>query len=105
MTTQMKKRSLLHSLGVVAYVALVATFMRNANNLVGTTDTILTGMVFLLLLTVSAAIVGSLVFGYPVVLFLNGQKKEGVMTAITTIGWLAAELAVALVVLIITHAQ
>jgi hypothetical protein len=96
-------RSFLHSLGVVAYIALVATFMRYANRLFGTEDTILTGIAFLLLLCVSAAVVGSLVFGYPVVLFLNGQKKEGIAMAVSTIGWMAVEMIVVLGVLAVVQ--
>lgn len=103
MTKPMFQRSLLNSLGVVAYVALVATFMNNAERFLGKTDTILTGIVFLLLLSISAAVVGSLVFGYPVILFLNGQKKEGVMMAISTIGCLMVELVLVLVVLLINR--
>lgn len=89
MTKPLIQRSILNALGVVAYVSLVATIMRFGNTWFGKEDTYLTGIAVLLLLCVSAAVVGSLVFGYPVILFLNGQKKEGVSMAMATIGWLA----------------
>lgn len=90
------KRSVLNSLGVVAYVALVALFMNNANSWLGKEDTILTGIVFLLLLSVSAATVGSLVFGYPIFLFLDGKKREAVQATMMTIGCLLVETVVAI---------
>jgi len=96
----MKKRSLLHSLCVVVYVAFVAMIMQNGDRLFGKEDTVLVVMAILLLFCVSAAVVGSLVFGYPVVLFLNGQKKEGIAMALSTIGWLAVEMVVVFGVLV-----
>lgn len=93
--------SLLHSLGVVVYVALVGSFMNNAEKIIPDGDTVLTAMAFLLLFTTSAAIVGSLVFGYPVVRFLNGQKREGVLAALFTIGWLVVELLIVFSILYI----
>lgn len=90
-------RTLLNSLGVAAYVAAVATIMRYGERLFGQMTTVLAATAFLLLFCVSAAVVGSLVFGYPVVLFLNGQKREAVTTAIMTIGWLALITVAALV--------
>lgn len=92
-------RSLLHSLGVILYVTLVATIMQNGNTWFGKEDTIFTVIMVLLLACISAATVGSLVFGYPVILFLNGQKKEGVRMAIATIGWLIVELFVVLLIM------
>jgi hypothetical protein len=90
------KRSILNTLGVVTYVALVALFMNNANAWLGKEDTILTGIVFLLLLSVSAATVGSLVFGYPIFLFLDGKKREALQAIIMTIGLLLVETIVAI---------
>ncbi|NIM46902.1 MAG: hypothetical protein GTN40_01955 [Candidatus Aenigmarchaeota archaeon] len=43
---------------------------------------------FLLLFTLSAAVVGGLVLGKPIYLFLSGQKKESLKTALYTVGWL-----------------
>lgn len=96
MTKPLLKRSLLNSLGVVIYVLIVASFMRYAERSIGEPDTWLAPFGFLLLFCVSAAVVGSLVFGYPIILFLNGQKQAGVTAAITTIGWLALETVIVL---------
>jgi len=89
-------RAFLNSLGVVVYVAIVATVMQNANQFFGTKDTALSVTGFLLLLCVSAATVASLVFGYPVMLFLNGQKREAVQALMMTVGCLAGEMVLVL---------
>ncbi len=103
MTPAIIKRSFLHSVGVLAYISLVASVMQSANTWFGTVDTVLTVVAFLLMFTLSAAVVGSLVFGYPVMLFLGGQKKEGAMMAAATIGWLFAELVIVFILLAITR--
>lgn len=92
-------RSLLHSLGVLVYVTFVATIMQNGGAWFGEEDTIFTIITVLLLACISAATVGSFVFGYPVIMFLNGKKKEGVTMALTTIGWLVVELLVVLTIM------
>jgi hypothetical protein len=84
-------RSLLHSLGVVVYVTLVATVMHYGNQWFGTVDTIFTSIAVLLLLCVSAATVGGLVFGAPAVWFLSGKRREGITLAIWIVGWLVLE--------------
>lgn len=81
-------RSLLNALGVVAYVMMVATIMQNGERLFGEMDSFLAPVAFLLLFTVSAAVVGSLVFGYPVVLFLVGKRCEGILSAVATMSWM-----------------
>lgn len=96
-------RSLLHSLGVLVYVTFVATIMQNGSAWFGKEDTIFTVITVLLLACISAATVGSLVFGYPVIMFLNGKKKEGVTMAMTTIGWLVVELLVVLTIMFIVQ--
>lgn len=84
-------RSLLNSLGVVIYVIAIAALMNNGSRLFGEKDTFLMGAGFLLIFCVSAATVGGLVFGYPIMLFLNGQKREAVNAAAITVGFLAIE--------------
>ena len=95
-------QSLLHSLGVVVYIILVAALMNNGSRLFGEEDTILTVIAILLLFTISAAIVGTLVFGKPVMWYLNGQKKEAVQLTFSTIGFLVIEAIVIFIILFIT---
>lgn len=86
MTQLMLKRSFLNSIGVVAYVSIEAFIMERAEQWLGPGPSTLSAVGFLLLFCVSAAVVGSLVFGYPVVVFLSGQKREGILAAGPTIG-------------------
>ncbi len=82
------KQSLLHSLGVVVYVFLVSQLMSNGSRLFGKVDTALTGVMMLLLFVFSAGITSSLVFGKPILMYLDGAKKEAVKMLIYTFSWL-----------------
>ncbi len=67
-----------HSLGVLAYVSLVVTFMNNAQRLFGNDHPPMTGIVALLVFILSALITSSLVLGKPIMLYLDGKKAEAV---------------------------
>ncbi len=80
------KQSLSYSAGAVLYIATIATVMQNTEKIFGAEDiAILAPMGFLLLLVVSAATMGILIFGKPIMLYVDGKKREGVATAICTI--------------------
>lgn len=82
--------SFLSSVGVVLYVTGVAWFMTNASRLFGDKpDNIRMPIAMLLLLVLSAATTGSLVFGYPVWQYLDGKKKEALKSLGWTLGFLA----------------
>ncbi len=74
--------------------------MTNANGLFGPAPMLLGPFIFLLLFVLSAAIVGSLVFGRPTLMYLEGNKKEAIATFLYTLLWLAAVLIVFLVFII-----
>lgn len=93
--------SLAQALGVVVYVALVALVMNNAERIFGKMDSILGIVAFLLLFTFSAAVVGTLILGKPLTMFLGGQKKEAVWHLIVTLGWLFLSLITVFIVLLI----
>jgi hypothetical protein len=84
------KKALVNSLGVAAYVFLVAVFMQNANRLFGKADSMFSGMAAMLLLVFSAALTGSLVFGKTVLMYLDNAKKEAVWLLGYTLAWLFA---------------
>lgn len=68
-----------HALGVLVYIFLVAVFMNNANSWLGVEDNdIFSPIAFLLLFMFSALVTGGLVLGKPIMLYLDGQKKDGV---------------------------
>lgn len=81
-------KSLLSSLGVLVYTSLVATLMFNASKVFGMVSSLLIPVFLLLLFIVSACITGALVLGYPIVLFLNGQKKQAIKFFAAVLAWL-----------------
>lgn len=66
------------ALAVVAYVAAVTILMNNAEAIFGTMQTYYGPIAFLLLFVLSAAIVGGLVLGQPILWYLEGKKKEAI---------------------------
>ncbi len=84
-------RSLLNASGAFAYIALIALFFYNAQSIFGKTgdNPFLTPIFMLLLFVISASVVGFLVLGKPVQLYLDGRKKEAFALFFSTLGWLA----------------
>ena len=77
--------SVLNSLGVAIYIFLVVLFLNNAQNILGPQDNkILSPMIFLLLFVFSALLTGFLVLGRPIMLYINGLKKEGLRALLYT---------------------
>ncbi len=73
------KRGALDSLGTTIYIFLVALFMNNASSIFGQKDNkLVTPMVVLLLFLFSALVTGSLILGKPVMLYLDGEKKQAI---------------------------
>ena len=88
--TKIVKQSLSYAAGAILYVALVATIMYNAERIFGAEEeSVLIPIGMILLLVTSVATMGMLVFGKPVMLYIDGKKREGVTMAITTIAILA----------------
>ena len=84
------KQSLACATAALLYIVLVATFMSNVGKIVGQQDkSALAPIGFLLLLVVSAATMGLLIFGKPVMLYMDGKKRESVAMVVGTIACLA----------------
>ena len=82
-------QGLVHALATVAYVGLVVkliNFVGNAN--VESEPSLLAPVAFLLLFMISAAITASLVFGRPLLWYLDKKKDEAVALAVYTVAWL-----------------
>lgn len=58
-------------------------------------------IIMLLLFVLSAAVMAILVFGKPVLLYLENQKKEALTMLFFTVGWLAAILFLTIVTVLI----
>lgn len=100
-TTQL---SLFLSLGVVAYISLVALIMSHGEAWFGNIDNTVFGPIAMLMLfSLSAAIVGGLVVGFPAYRFFSGQKPEAVRLLLSTIGWLAIETALIFLTVAVTR--
>lgn len=82
--------SLVHSVAIVAYIALVAYIMQTSDTIFAGLDGFMAIVPVLLLLVFSVAIMAVLVFGRPVYLFINGHKRAAVEFLIHTLGWLFA---------------
>jgi hypothetical protein len=68
-----------HAIGVLIYIFLLAVFFNGANDWFGKADkNIITPVAALMLFVFSALVTGGLVLGKPIMLYLDGQKKEGV---------------------------
>lgn len=71
--------------------------MKNGEQVFGKINDLLGPIAFLLLFTLSALVVGSLIIGKPIMLYIDGQKKEAVQMLLASILWLALFTAVTLI--------
>lgn len=83
------KYALINALLTTLYVSLVATFLFYASKIFGKAeDFALIPIAMLMLFVLSATICGILVFGKPVMWYLDGKKKEAVSLLIGTVAFL-----------------
>jgi hypothetical protein len=71
------------------YIFLVSLIMTNGDKLFGNINNSMGPFVILLLFSLSAAVVGGLVLGQSVLLFLDNKKAESIKAAIYSVGWLS----------------
>lgn len=95
------KRALIDSLGTVVYILIIVSFIFSLQNFQEAEDTILIPITMLMLFVCSAAITGFLVFGKPVMLYIDGKKREAISLLGYTIGILALLTIVSFIVLIV----
>ena len=97
------KTAFLHALGILLYISLVGTLMSHGDSLFGHEDNaFFTPIAVLALFTLSASVVGALVLGKPLQMYLDTKKKEAVALFMQTVGWLAGFTFVLLAILIFT---
>lgn len=96
------KWGIAHAFGVLVYAFLLATFFSRANDWFGRADQkIITPVAALMLFVFSALVTGGLVLGKPLMLYLDGHKKEGVKLLFFTGVGLFAFMALVFMVLLI----
>ncbi len=69
------KRAARNALAAFAYITTVGLFMSHASVIFGQKDTAFTPVAVLMLLVFSAALMSILVFGQPVMWYMDGNKK------------------------------
>ena len=89
----MNKRNLIvrafgHSLLVVVYVLAVSLLLFKAGDLFGKEPAFWAPFAMLLLFVLSAAIVGSLIFAKPLMIYLDGEKKAALSLLSYILGWI-----------------
>lgn len=83
-------KTLRNTVAAAVYIFGVSQLMANGEKLFGSADNhSFAPFAILLLFSLSAAIVGGLIFGQSVYLFLDNKKKESVTAIFYSIGWLA----------------
>ena len=80
------KYALINSFGTAAYVIAVAFFMNHFGDGGFGVKTVFIPIVMLMLFVFSAALTGSLVFGRPIMWYLDGKKKEALSLLVCTLG-------------------
>lgn len=101
MKKQLIKYGFLLAAGEILYIFLVALVFQNANHLFGNTPGILGFITFLMLFVLSAAVSGALILGKPILLYLEGQKREALELFGLTLGWMFVFMLILILVIII----
>lgn len=82
-------RGMIHAFAVAAYVFLLAAFFSQANQWFGQEDKeIFSPAAAMLMFVFSALVTGGLVLGKPLMMYIDGQKKEGIRLLFFTGIWL-----------------
>ena len=90
MNRKILNRAIISSLITFSYVVAVGLFMSNASNIFGQEDTAFTPVAALMLLVFSAAFTGILVVGQPLMLYIDGKKKDALSLLSYTMACLLA---------------
>lgn len=83
-----KKQGFLQALGIAVYCSLIGLFIFNADSVIGKIGDKFGPILFLLMLSTSVLICGTIVFYKPYKFFVEGKKKEALDTVIFTAVWL-----------------
>lgn len=96
----MTKNPIINALAASTYIGLVVTLMNFISQTLGSKpDSAFAPIVFLSLLTLSVSIMAYVFFYQPLVLIIDGKKKEAIHLFVQTVGVFGAITAVALILL------
>jgi hypothetical protein len=95
--------SFVSAAGVFIYISAVSWMISNTKNLFGNVPepNFLIPVFMLLLFVVSAAITGSLVFGKPLLMYIDGEKKGSLKLLFGTLAWLVLFLFLVVIALLV----
>jgi hypothetical protein len=86
------KKILIRSAGAAIlatlYIAIISYVMTNVGPLLGPDKDVFAPVAFLLIFVLSAATMGALILGKPILLYLDGEKLVAIKLFVATIGWL-----------------
>ncbi len=95
----MFKKPFYNAILAAGYIVLIGTLMQNAQYVFGPHDNSLTPVIVLSLFVLSAAVMGFLFVGEPLMLFLDNHKKQAVAYFGQTVGYFAG---ITLIILIVS---
>lgn len=88
LNSKLLKMSFLQAIASSIYIVAVSFLLTNGEKLFGKNNNILGGVAILLLLVISATIMGTIILGRPILMYLEGQKKEALKLFFFTLLWL-----------------
>ena len=94
--------AILDAVLTAVYLAIISTLMTYGGAALGTGATMISGLVILLLFSISTVVVASLVFGQPILMLFENEKKGAIRTLIYTVLVLAVIIIIAFIVLGLT---
>ncbi|OGZ34148.1 MAG: hypothetical protein A2Y98_02330 [Candidatus Portnoybacteria bacterium RBG_19FT_COMBO_36_7] len=80
--------SIINSLAAFVYISGVAWLMFNGEKFFGKAESFWMPVALLLLFVISATIVGALILGRPILLYLDGKKSDAITLLAYTVGCL-----------------
>ncbi|MFA4999425.1 MAG: hypothetical protein WC519_01725 [Parcubacteria group bacterium] len=99
------KKALLNALATILYIVLISSLLFYGPNFFGSiaNDTVVLPIIMLCLLVFSAAVTGTLIFGQPIIWYLDGRKKEAFSLLAYTLGIFLAVIALTFIALFIVQ--
>lgn len=103
---ELSKQGAVNAFAAFGYILAVALVLSSLERLMGgREDGFLAPVAFLSLLVLSAAVMASLFFGRPAMLYVDGKKKEALAMLCWTMGTFAALAVTTLAVMILMSAR
>lgn len=93
------KNAFIDAGAVIFYIILVAILLTTQSNFME--NNILSGVMMILILTISVAMMGIFIFGRPALWYLEGEKKAAVSLLGYTIGFLSIAFIVIFILLVV----